>query len=263
MQKNIFYFLLLIIAIFSSACNKDDEENTSVIITFSHEVNGSLLVFDSLKYVNAAGNLYLVTDIQYFISDITFYKAGRKHAFTSKDFIKYVDTNIPTTQLWNFPVRLPVGTYDSLSFTFGIDSTKNQSNIFVNPPERDMFWPEMMGGGYHYMKLNGMWIPAGQTQPAAFNLHLGIGQIYANDTSSTIIKLIHNDFKVTLHQTFHLTNEANKLGIAMDVNSWFDTPEVYNLDYWGAHIMQNQDAIHTVCLNGEDAFSLRQYLKDK
>lgn len=263
MKKNTFYILLMLFVILFNACKKDEDEQANVTFNFSHEIDGSPVIFDSLMYVNAAENHYLITEIQYFISDITFYKSGQEYAYTTNEYIKYLDTNIPSTLTWAFPAELRKGNYDSLSFTFGIDSVKNVSNMFVNPPERDMFWPEMMGGGYHYMKLNGKWIPDSETQPQAFNIHLGIGQIYANDTSSTVERFVQNYFKVTIHQSFKLSGKTNNIGIVMDVNSWFDTPEVYDFDHWGAHIMQNQNAMHTICLNGKDVFSLRQYLIDK
>ena len=41
-----------------------------------------------------------------------------------------------------------------------------------------MFWPEMLGGGYHYMKMNMIWSDTSALNP--FNMHLGIGQIYSS-----------------------------------------------------------------------------------
>ncbi|MCK9617865.1 MAG: hypothetical protein M0R21_08505 [Lentimicrobiaceae bacterium] len=263
MFKINFYILLFLTAFVVLSCEKNEEKKSQVFFSFSQEVNNNPLIFDSIMYVNAAGNNFMITEIQYFVSDFTFWKDGKSYPFTSQKFIKYVDTNIPATLNWDFPEKLPVGSYDSLSFTFGIDSVKNQSNIFANPPERDMFWPEMMGGGYHYIKMNGKWIPEGQSQAQAFNLHIGIGQIYANDSSSTVVKFVQNYFKVVMTKHFQIFENSNYLAIVMDVNSWFDTPEVYNLDFWGAHIMQNQNAMHAICLNGKDAFSLRQFYKDK
>ena len=29
--------------------------------------------------------------------------------------------------------------------------------MFVNPPEVNMMWPDVLGGGYHYLMLNGKW----------------------------------------------------------------------------------------------------------
>ena len=46
--------------------------------------------------------------------------------------------------------------YISISFTMGLDSSKNITNLFLNENFFPSFsWPEFLGGGYHYMQLEG------------------------------------------------------------------------------------------------------------
>jgi hypothetical protein len=130
--------------------------------------------------------------------------------------------------------------------------------MFVNPPENDMMWPDYIGGGYHYMKMNGHWKDLNNIiQP--FGFHLGIGQIYDSVNHSTIIGFVQNYFTVTMpNSSFSIVeNATTKTGITMNIESWFATPHVYDLNVWGGSIMQNQAAMHTVAENGADAFSFQ------
>ena len=110
--------------------------------------------------------------------------------------IHYVDTDLPETWEYALLDKIPAGNYDSISFTFGISEEKNQSLMFVNPPESYMFWPELLGGGYHYMKLNGKWENL-ESNILPFNFHLGIGQIRDPETQE-IIGFEQNYFRVSL-----------------------------------------------------------------
>ena len=210
--------------------------------------------------MNAAGNEYLVNEVQYFISDVILHNSDGSDFMINQDGgIHYVDTDIPSTFSWAVTTDIPVGNYSSVSFTFGISEAKNQSNMFPNPPERDMFWPEFLGGGYHYMKLNGKWLDT-LSQVTPFNFHLGIGQIYAHDVINvdSITGFVQNYFTVTVPNSSFAINEnqTTSMELIMNIESWFDTPHVWDFNYWGGSIMQNQQAMQTAKENGADVFTI-------
>ena len=71
-------------------------------ISFIHDINGKALQFDTLMYVNAALNQYKITDLEYFISEVTLHKHdGTKTLFSGTEEIHYVDTRIPASMTWN------------------------------------------------------------------------------------------------------------------------------------------------------------------
>ncbi len=255
---------LVFIALLYS-CKRD----TPIVITpvyhgnisfqFAHDVNGQPLIADTMLYTNAAGNNYLVTNVQYFISDVVLHKDdGTLVSFVAPNDVHYLDTDISSTWNWTVPDSIPAGNYTSISFTFGLNEIKNQSNAFLNPPESDMWWPEFLGGGYHYMKLNGKWDSAGSLNP--FGFHLGIGQTYAHNVINvdSITGFVQNYFTVTLPASAFTINKSKttKVEIVMNIESWFETPNVWNFNYWGGSIMQNQTAMHTVAENGADVFTI-------
>jgi hypothetical protein len=257
--------LLLFIAIFINACKEPDEEPANdtgkLTIQFSHLYDGTRVRFDTLGYVNEAGNQLMFNEIQYFISDVTLhYHDGSSYLINKWKDIHYVDSDISSTMTWDVYDSIPAGNIDSISFTFGINEEKNQSFIYVNPPESLMFWPDILGGGYHYMKLNGKWLNE-QQQLSPFDFHLGIGQIYNNQ--GQITGFIQNYFTVGLtlpvYSSYILQikpGETSAIAIVMNLESWFEGPNTWDFNEWGGDIMQNQAAMQIGCENGHDVFSL-------
>ncbi len=172
--------------------------------------------------------------------------------------IHYIDTDINQTKIYSLKDEIAPGNYSKIVFTFGINKQKNQSLMFVNPPESLMFWPELLGGGYHYMKLNGKWLDT-LSQVSPFNFHLGIGQIYYSFPDS-ITEYIDNSFLVELpNSSFEIkAGETTDLTIAMNIENWFNNPNNYNHDDWGGDIMQKQDAMKQACENGWNVFSFEK-----
>ncbi len=256
---------MIVFSFFS--CNSSDDppapSAAKINISFVHLNQGQPLDFDTLKYTNAAGNKYLVNEIQYFISDVKLhFDDGSIQVLDAWDDIHYVDTDLPETQMWNIFDDIRSGQVQTMSFTFGIAGEKNNSLMFVNPPERDMFWPEFLGGGYHYMKLNGKWLADdGMIKP--FDFHLGIGQIYAGGVVNTdsITGFVQNYFEVELPNSSFTVAQGDTLNfeLEMNVENWFQNPNLYNHDNWGGDIMQQQEAMHLACQNGvADVFTFRR-----
>ncbi len=130
--------------------------------------------------------------------------------------------------------------------------------LFVNPPESFMFWPEYLGGGFHYLKLNGKWLDQnGDTK--VYNFHLGIGQEY--DDEGVITGFVQNYFEVDFKRMF-FTVEAGqsiRVELLMDVDKWFTSPHDFDFNVWGGDIMQNQQAMEIGCENGQDVFRIERF----
>lgn len=252
---------ILIMVILMPACQTEpvvpQEQYGKVRFSFDHFVDGKPIVFDQMMYTNEAGNQYLVNEIQYFISKVMLHRTdGTKVLLNAWEDIHYVDTDIDETKVYTFKDDVSPGMFNTVSFTFGIESEKNESLMFVNPPESLMFWPELLGGGYHYMKLNGKWLDT-LNQVSPFNFHLGIGQIYYSFPDS-ITEFVDNSFMIELDASpFQIkAGETTEINMVMNVENWFSNPNIYNHDDWGGDIMQKQDAMKLACENGWNVFSL-------
>ena len=241
------------------ACTKQGER-AYVDLNIGYEINGEPLVTDTLCYVNEAGNPFLVTEIQWFLSDIQLLdQDGEWHLLRQRDamdsiaelteHIYYIDTDISESQTLRGK-KIPVGHYTRLRFTFGLDETDNQTGLFSDPPESDMFWPDMLGGGYHYMKLNGKYLNA-EDHLAPLAIHLGIGQ------NEDFTQFYQNYFIVQLPIDFDVKeNTDNQLDLTMVIDNWFRNPHTIDFNEFGIHIMQNQTAQRLLSGNGKDVFRI-------
>ena len=249
--------LVILFGMLAVACAKH-EEKAGIDINIGYEVNGKALVIDTLCYVNEAGNAFLVSEVQWFISNIELKnEAGdwiMLHQRSLSDTLDigrvfYIDTNNPESQVLHAN-PLPIGHYTALRFTFGLDETKNYSGLFNDPPESEMFWPDFLGGGYHYMKLNGKFVNAeGLFAPLA--IHLGIGQ------NEDYTEFYQNYFIVELPLNFDVkANVENQLDLTMIIDTWFRNPHTIDFNELGSHIMQNQAAQRLFNGNGKDVFRI-------
>jgi hypothetical protein len=228
----------------------------SISFHFINQVKDSAALFDTMIYKNSAGNKFEINKVQYFVSEFILYKNGGVPVLLSSGSPwHYVDKDYPKTLEWKPADNLSAGKYDSVSFTFGLSKEINKSFMFKNPPESIMFWPEVLGGGYHYMKINVRYLN-NDGDISNFNCHLGIGRIKNKEGNSD--NYIHNAFRVTLPVSSFILKEGElkRIMIIMDIEKLFGPPNIINFNNYGG-IMDNQEAMSSICKNGSFAFSCR------
>ena len=243
-MNKLFFSLALFtgILLLAAGCNKDDgdEETIQLNFLFNHTVNGDQVQFEDIKYQNAAGNTYSVETLKYFVSDITLYaEDGSGIRF---DAAHYVDARDNATLTFKPGVGVPLNNYNKLSFIYGLDENKNVSGSFPNPPESNMEWPPAMGGGYHYMKLEGKFDSTGTVKN--YQAHTGptMGNQYY--------------IEVMLEQDpFSCDCESVDVTFSMDINKWWQGPNTLDLNDMSA-IMGNTDMQEKMKANGGDVFTL-------
>ncbi|MFH1319407.1 MAG: MbnP family protein [Bacteroidota bacterium] len=261
---NVFGLIFLFGIFFITCCKEPEpapgpepeEGDGKIILKFDYMLDNQPLEMDTLKYVNEAGNHYEVHDVRYFISDVTLHKSdGSQKIINEWEDLHYVDIYIPSTQTWEAPDKITEGTYDYITFTFGLEPDKNISYRFTNPPESDMIWAEICGGGYHYLILDGRWVDTTQALEY-FAFHLGKSPEY--DGLGNLINSYHNQFTVTLpNSSFTLQkDETKEIQIVMNIENWFRSPNTYDHNAWGGYIMATREAIELGCENGHDVFTV-------
>jgi len=251
MKKNRIFLIVFFCLTALLSCKK--EKYGSIEFHFKHSIDGNTIFFNHLIYTNAAGNLYQVNEIKYFISKVCLYDSeGGVTVITQDKGIHYVDSDIERTLRWKID-RVPQKQYQAISFIFGLDESENKSFRFVNPPESNFWWPEVLGGGYHYMQINGKF-KNNEGNIQNMNIHTGIGQIYEDNH---VVAFVHNHFTVTLPVHFFVSeNNTLPLVLNMEVQRWFDSPNLYNFDDFGTGIMQNQRAQELLRENGWNVFEV-------
>ncbi len=225
------------------ACKKDSGPGTNsgkMSFTIKHTASGSPLQFDTLMYTNASGNRYRVERLQYYISDIVLYKGGeKKYAFSD---IFYLDARYDSTRTFSFtpPNGVLAGTYDSLCFLVGLDTAANKSYQLPSSLDNlNMGWPDAMGGGYHFFKLEGHWMNGSSLE--SFALHVGENQFLVHSS-------VKSSFTIDASGTMAMS-------LTMDVNKWFDGDAPYNLSTDPTFSMADSAARLKLVKNGAKVFS--------
>lgn len=239
LKKIILVNLILVLVL---ACKKDEvkiESHTSEI-TFLHSVDGNLSHFNEFIYTNEYGNNYNLLTLRYFISEVEL-KALDNDIIKFDDII-YVDASNPDFLKATFNKKIPNKTYSQIKFTFGISTTQNVTGLFNNFPQTSMEWPVPMGGGYHYMKLEGKL--ANLSDTINYNVHTG--PLNGNP----------NYFEVVLPLDLQVEDNKFAINLNMEINNWFNNPNTINLEDIVGGMMGNQDMQQKLKENGVDVFSI-------
>ena len=222
----------------ATSCHKHDvlPETGSIGFNLQYHVDGKPLEFDILQYTNAAGNLYSVSKLHYYISNITLRKADGV-SFTDRE-IHYVDARDGGTNAIQLE-NIPIGNYDGISLFIGINSDTNRTGTLPGTLENvNMAWPEPMGGGYHFMKLEGHFKDSLSTP--GYAMHIG-----------TNVCLV----EVYIDHPFSVRYRTPEKKLKMNINEWFSTPVQYDFAN-GNYTMGIADKMLEIAQNGKDVFTL-------
>lgn len=164
------------------ACNPkevDPSETSSVILEFDNRVGAQKLALGTTTYQNAGGEAFTVTTLNYFISNVALRKAdGSVIQFPDQYFlIRQADAATWEPELKD----VPLGDYNAITFTIGVDSARSASEIDARTGVLDitsygtdgMYWS--WNSGYIFMKLEGTSpvAPLNSAGQRAFQYHVG------------------------------------------------------------------------------------------
>lgn len=231
-----YFFLFFILSAFFFSCDSDDDIN--IDIQFRHFIDEEILDLNNLVYTNQSGEIYSVQRLMYVLSDLRCNcENGQIVHIDNYKFVNLDDLN--SLDIKN--ISLP-SLCTSISFTFGFSNSQNISNLYINEPNNFhnlMFWPDLIGGGYHYIKLEGKYFNSNQEE-----------QFYNTHTGS------FNGIDYSWDYTIDITEtDYNLLYIDMNVNNFYNNP-VYNFEEFGSGIMQNENAQQFIFNNLSDVFSI-------
>lgn len=247
----------MLVAVVAISCkNNDDTVNpVNVDFTFTHNWDGSTIVnadFEVTPYTNAHGEILKISKLVYLISDITF-TSSTGVIYDAGDF-NLVDVREEQNLTFTPNLQIPPGDYD-VSFTFGFDDEDNINGAYPDlnlTPEGPWGVPLPMGGGYHYMRMEGKF-----TNPAAPGPEVGFAYhtIRANDMSTMPMTLLDTSFEVDLGQV--TISDNTNIEIKMNAAEWFKNPNLWDLNVLFTSLMPNFNAQVMMSENGDaGVFSL-------
>jgi len=218
MRGLLIYLVTGLMFVSFSSCKRDHKDTpkpvviTPIKVDMSFNVNGIPLLFDTIQFQNLAGNSFSVTRLDCYISNIEITSVTGVVYKSTKLF--YVSARDTSTH--HFTVSdLPLAGITSFKCKIGLSASQNISNSLIpTPANLNMAWPDNMGGGYHFLKLEGHYLTS-NLQVFGFAMHLGENK-----------NLVENAISATLTET----QVSGGIKLTMDVAKWFDVPNKFDLN---------------------------------
>ncbi|KAA5538621.1 MbnP family protein [Adhaeribacter rhizoryzae] len=175
-------FIIAFLPLLTSSCKEDAEPSLpgEVKLAFKHVVGQNALSLEDQEYTNANGDKFKVSTFKYYISNVVLKKAdGTEYKQAESYYL--IDESKPASKLITIS-DVPAGEYSSLTFTIGVDSTRNISGAQTGAldPVNGMFWT--WNSGYVFVKLEGT---SPQSQNGGLVFHIG-GYAKPNNTIRTV-----------------------------------------------------------------------------
>ena len=250
-----FNLIILAFTLVFVACEKDNDDNispvTAVNFKFTHkweETEVSNSDFNSIQFTNAYGNELSIERLRYLISKIKLTKnTGEVITIDEYNLVDLEDANS-----LNFSTNqtVAVGSYSDISFVFGFTNEDNTDGTYADLNSATWNVPAMLGGGYHYMQMDGKYINNSNVE-SSYNYHViravdnpGSNPTFPQDTF----------FEVSLGE-ITLTG-ATEITIAMNIAQWFKQPNTWNLNEYNQMLMPNSTAQILMYQNGQNVFNL-------
>ncbi|MFK5879808.1 MAG: hypothetical protein QM478_09975 [Flavobacteriaceae bacterium] len=245
-MKILKLFLIAIIMITMNSCDDDDPVATSgnILFNFTHNWDGDTITsddFNIIQFTNANAQQMSISKLRYLISNIVLHRTDGSVV----PIDGYLLVDLSTQSTFAFVSNIPFGSYTSISFTFGFDETDNIDGFYTDLNSVSWNWPEMLGGGYHFMQLEGMYVDGPIESPYAY--HMGTARV-----SSGVFEANHIEVSIN---GFTLENDTS-IEIKMNIAEWFKNPYTWDLDVYSTDLMMNYDAQIFMNQNGDSVFSL-------
>ena len=96
-----------------------------------------------------------------------------------------------------------------------------------------------MGGGYHFMKLEGYYVD--KTGTWGYTVHVG--------SNKHLIKTM------VIKKPFSIGSDAANIRLSMNINNWYKSPYLYDFDKDGNYTMNNDTSMAKIAANGYYVFN--------
>ena len=221
--------------------------HSQITFNFTHNFDGipvSSSTFNQFNYVNANDDTLSISKLRYLISDVRLYKANGDSIVING--YSLIDVDAGTGMTYTTTDDIPYDTYTGISFNFGFDSLDNADNAYQDLNIINWNWPATLGGGYHFMQMEGRYKEQGNDSLYAY--HHGTARV-----SMGVFE--QNYFTVDL-AAITLSKSNVTVEIKMDIAEWYQNPDIWDLNMSHTMVMPSYTAQKMIQKNGSTVFSM-------
>ncbi len=250
---------------YNEKSKKDDgtctyDATKPITFSFSHDFDGETVTandFDQMKYKNAKGDSLSFTRLRYSISDIRFYLPDGDSVYLDGSYhlIDITDDASLTYTLPDLSAFIGEKNYEGkfigVGFNYGFNEEDNESGAYTDLNAASWNWPDMIGGGYHQLQLEGKF-KDNSGNYTAYQYHNGSATKNTNtgafEVNYRFIKLAASDFENS--------GSTTNIEVKMNLANWFRNPNLWDLNTYYTMLMPNYDAQILITQNSGDVFSV-------
>nr|AOE09987.1 hypothetical protein [uncultured bacterium] len=246
--------LLIIVVIGLVSCSSDEEKASDILISVTNSQNwdGENITVSDLgttEFIDENGEILKIERLRYLISKVILTNSyGDEIEIGTYKLVDLADNN---TLNYATNIVIPPGTYTGISFVYGFNEEDNIDQAYPDLNTASWSWPEMLGGGYHFMQLDGTFTSPTNISPLPFNYHNGTARISEGVFEQNFIRVNVDELSI---------DSNTNIDIKMNLAEWFKNPKTWDLNLLNTGLMGNYDAQIKMNENGQSVFSV--YLGD-
>jgi hypothetical protein len=221
------FYALLVFSPFVTSCKKDDPVkitdtlklpqpgSANISMKFRNVCNGTDLVLDSKRYLNANGDTFFVSKFNYYITNVVFVNENGNN-YVEPESYHLIMAEDAARHEFNV-ASVPPGSYKSVKFLIGVDSARNVSGAQTGAldPSLGMFWT--WSTGYIMALMEGS---SPSSTAVGNNLAFHIAGFSGKENG---IKPVEITFPSALVID---GSKTKKLTLKADLDTWFSAPNV-------------------------------------
>ena len=245
--KNLFYsFFLVALTVVATSCADDDDAPagpSTVTLEFQNQFEGQALALRQ-EYINAQGQRVTFSSFRYYISNVKLTRADGSQ-YVQPDSYHLIERTADNVKETFTLADVPAGDYTSLTFSVGVDPTRNLSTDQVGDldPNHTMAWN--WDTGYKFLVAEGQYFNTAENTFRNFIYHVG------NDANYRTVTL-------ALPSGWQLTGQAKTLILTANAKTLFGGPNVIDLSAMGFFTVMGGDNAALVADNYQQMFQVKQ-----
>lgn len=245
--------LILFLGIISISCSEDNDDrlgnniNVTPTFTFSQNWDGTAISstdIENTQYTNANGEVLTITRLRYLLSH--FELVDENGNTTLLQGYQLIDLSNTESLTYTPSGTVAPGDY-TLKFIYGFNESDNIDGAYTNLNSASWNWPEMLGGGYHFLQFDGQY-NVNTTAPMPFNYHNGTARVSEGNFEQNFVAF---EFPTTITITQNTT-----IDIPFNLAELFKNPNLWDLNTYNTSLMPNYDAQKMMQANIASAFTL-------
>ncbi len=251
------YILIAFVISTILSCNNDDDSDccpqptiTNLSFSFTHNWDGqdvSANDIDNTSFTNENGEVISISRFRYLLSHFVLVNSeGNRTTMPEYQLVDLSDAETLSLSIEN--LSLEPGYYN-LEFVYGFNEEDNTDGAYTDLNAASWNWPEMLGGGYHFMQFDGLY-NVDTDIPMPFNYHNGTAKISEDEFQQNFINFVSST-------TIALVNSTN-IEIKLNISELFKNPNTWDLNQYNTELMPNYDAQILMHQNIANAFIIGQ-----